>query len=256
MLNEHITIKTPVEIETMRRAARLAARTLDLAGRLVKPGVTTEEINEFVHTHTLENGAIPAPLNYRGFPKSVCTSVNDVVCHGIPSPKCVLREGDIVNIDVTSIVDGFHGDTSRTFPVGQVSEEALRLIRDTETAMMLGIGQVRPGARVRDIGAAIQDFVDPLGYGLVRDYVGHGIGRGFHEPPNIFHYRTHDQTVRFRPGMAFTVEPMLNLGTHETVMDKEDGWTVYTLDGSLSAQFEHTVVVTENGYEILTLPAW
>jgi methionyl aminopeptidase len=249
---EHITIKSAPEIDAMRAACRLAAKTLKLSAELIKPGVTTEDINTFVHEYTLECGAVPAPLNYKGYPKSVCTSVNEVVCHGIPSRKQVLQEGDIINVDVTTILDGFHGDTSRTFMVGNVSIEAKKLVETTWEALHRGIRAARPGGRIRDIGAAIQDYVEPLGYGVVRDYVGHGIGRVFHEPPQVPHYRASGANPRLRPGMTFTIEPMINLGTHETVLDVEDGWTVYTADRRLSAQFEHTILVTDDGVEILT----
>lgn len=256
----HITIKSPAEIDAMRAACRLAARTLKMASELVKPGITTEEINEAVHTYTLEAGAIPAPLNYgadpgRGvppFPKSVCTSVNDVICHGIPSSGEVLADGDIINIDVTCILDGFHGDTSRTFLVGNVGDEAQRLVEVTQECMMLGIRTVRGGSRIRDIGAAIETHARAHGYGIVEEYVGHGIGRNFHEPPQVPHYKARGPNPRLRPGMTFTVEPMINLGDKATVLDPVDRWTVRTADGSLSAQFEHTLLVTETGYDILT----
>ena len=236
----------------MRAACRLAAETLELVGQLVKPGVTTEELNRFVHDHTIEAGAVPAPLNYHGFPKSVCTSANEVVCHGIPSRTHVLDDGDIVNVDVTSILDGFHGDTSATFTVGEVSDEARRLIAATQECLRRGIAVVKPGTRIREIGGAIQDYAESCGYGVVRDYVGHGLGREFHEPPQVPHYRAKGPNPRLRPGMTFTIEPMINLGTCETVLDSSDGWTVRTADCKLSAQFEHTILVTDSGHEVLT----
>lgn len=244
----------------MRAACLLAAETLRMAGGLIKPGITTEAIDEAVHAFTVERGAVPAPLHYgadpvRGippFPKSVCTSRNEVVCHGIPSPDEVLAEGDIINVDVTCILEGFHGDTSRTFLVGGVSEEAAQLVRVTEECMLRGIRSIRPDGRVRDIGSAIQEHAEKHGYGVVREYVGHGIGRSFHEAPQIPHYRAKGPNPRLRPGMTFTVEPMINLGTHETKLDRGDGWTVRTADGQLSAQFEHTILVTESGFDILT----
>lgn len=244
----------------MRAACKLAARTLREASKLVAPGVTTEEINTFVHEYTMDAGAVPAPLGYgadpvRGippFPKSVCTSINDVICHGIPSRDEVLKEGDIVNIDVTSILDGFHGDTSRTFLVGEVSPETRQLVEVTQACMMKGIGTVRAGSRIRDIGAAIEDYAHGFGYGVVKEYVGHGIGRSFHEPPQIPHCRTRGPNPRIKAGMTFTVEPMINIGSPGTVLDRTDGWTVRTVDGSLSAQFEHTILVTDSGQEILT----
>jgi methionyl aminopeptidase len=251
-VSEQVTIKTPSEIAAMRVACRLAAETLREAGKLVKPGITTEDINEFVHEYTIKHNAIPAPLNYRGFPKSVCTSLNEVVCHGIPSRKDVLREGDIINIDVTSIVDGFFGDTSRTFLVGKVSPEARKLVEVTEECLRRGIAVVKDGARIRDIGGAIQDYAESFGYGVVHEYVGHGIGTVFHEAPQVPHYRSRGANPRIRKGMIFTIEPMINLGTHETMLDASDNWTVRTADRKLSAQFEHTVLVTEAGVEVLT----
>lgn len=244
----------------MREACRLAARTLKMASELVKPGVSTEEINEAVHAYTVEAGAVPAPLNYgadpsRGippFPKSVCTSVNDVICHGIPSRHEILAEGDIINVDVTCILDGFHGDTSRTFLVGEVKPEVKQLVDVTHECMMLGIQTVRSGSRVRDIGTAIEGHAKKYGYGVVEEYVGHGIGRHFHEPPQVPHCRTRGPNPRLRPGMTFTVEPMINLGGKATVLDPVDRWTVRTADGSLSAQFEHTILVTDTGFDILT----
>ncbi len=255
-----IHIKTPAEIEGMRAACKLAAKTLKAASEMVRPGISTEDINRFVHDFTLDHGAVPAPLNYgadpsRGippFPKSVCTSVNDVICHGIPSRDEVLKEGDIINIDVTSIFDGFHGDTSRTFLVGEVRPEVAQLVRVTEECMHRGIRTVRAGSRIRDIGAAIEDHAHAHHYGVVREYVGHGVGRVFHEAPQIAHYRSKGPNPRLRAGMIFTVEPMINMGGHETVLDPVDRWTVRTADGKLSAQFEHTVLVTDTGHEILT----
>ncbi|MEO1335588.1 MAG: type I methionyl aminopeptidase [Myxococcota bacterium] len=259
MINRPST-KSPAEIEAMREACKLAARTLKMAGELVKPGISTEHINEAVHQYTLDNNAVPAPLGYgedkeRGippFPKSVCTSLNEVICHGIPSPTDILKDGDIINIDVTCILDGFHGDTSRTFFVGEVSPEAKQLVEVTWNCMHKGIETIRPDSRVRDIGTAIQDYAERFGYGVVREYVGHGIGRTFHEMPQIPHCKTSGPTLRLREGMIFTVEPMINIGTHETVLDADDGWTVRTRDGQLSAQFEHTVLVTADGHDILT----
>lgn len=252
-VSEQITIKSPAEIDAMRVVCRLAAKTLVLAGELVKPGISTEDINTFVHEYTLQQGARCAPLNYHGFPKSVCTSVNEVVCHGIPSKKVILKEGDIINIDVTSVLDGFFGDTSRTFFVGQVSEPVQKLVRVTEECMYRGIATVKPGGRIRDIGAAIEDHAHAHGYGVVRDYTGHGIGRIFHEAPQIPHYRFQGPNPRLTAGMIFTVEPMINLGTWDTELDAKDGWTVRTKDRKWSAQFEHTVLVTPEGHEILTV---
>ena len=244
----------------MRAVCKLAARTLRMAGELVKPGVSTGEINDAVHAYTLEAGAVPAPLHYgadeeRGippFPKSVCTSVNDVICHGIPSHGEVLKDGDIVNIDVTCILDGFHGDTSRTFFVGEVQPEIKQLVDVTHRCMLLGIETIKPGSRTREIGTAIESYAKKFGYGVVEEYVGHGIGRNFHEEPQVPHFKSRGENPRLRPGMTFTVEPMINLGGKETVLDPVDRWTVRTADGSLSAQFEHTVLVTPTGHDILT----
>jgi methionyl aminopeptidase len=246
-----IKIKTDREIELMRESCRLAAEVLQRAGELVKPGITTDEINTFVHDMTIKAGAIPSPLNYHGFPKSVCTSVNDVVCHGIPGAQ-VLKDGDIVNIDVTCLLNGYHGDTSATYAVGQVSKEAKQLMNVTEKAMEDGIAAIRAGGNFGDIGDAIQELADEFGYGIVREFCGHGIGRGFHEDPMVLHYSSRSRGDRIREGMVFTVEPMLNLGKPGVFVEK-DGWTVRTKDGSLSAQYEHTVAVTRSGVEILTL---
>ena len=259
-MSEHVVIKSPSEIEAMRVTCRLAAQVLHEAGKLVRPGISTEDINEFVHTFILQHDAIPAPLNYRGFPKSVCTSVNDVVCHGIPSRKEILKDGDIINIDVTTIVDGFHGDTSRTYFVGTPSPEAKKLVEVTEESMWRGIRAVKPGARIRDIGEAIQTYAEGFGYGVVREYVGHGVGRVFHEAPQIPHYKSKGANPRLRPGMTFTIEPMINAGRRDIKEDRKgnrpyDGWTIVTRDRSLSAQWEHTVLVTDSGYEVLTLSA-
>ncbi len=253
-MSEHAVIKSPSEIEAMRVTCVLAAKVLREAGKLIKPGANTEDINEFVHDFIIKANAIPAPLNYRGFPKSVCTSINDVVCHGIPTKKDVLKEGDIINIDVTTIVDGFHGDTSRTYFVGQPTPTTKKLVEVTEECLRRGIAVVKNGVRVRDIGGAIQDYAESFNYGVVRDYVGHGVGREFHEAPQIPHYRSKGANPRLRTGMIFTIEPMINLGTYETYLEG-DGWTVRTADRKLSAQFEHTILVTDEGYEILTDPA-
>jgi methionyl aminopeptidase len=245
-----VEIKSPKEVEAMRRACRIAAETLLEVADLIRPGITTDEINRFVHDDTLRRGARPAPLNYHGFPKSVCTSVNEVVCHGIPGPQR-LKDGDIINVDVTSIVDGFHGDTSATFYVGQPSKAARHVTEIARRALELGIRQVREGARLGDIGAAIQEFAEGEGCSVVRAFVGHGIGRRFHEPPQVSHVGTRGSGLRLKAGMCFTIEPMINAGGYEVdILD--DGWTVVTRDGSLSAQFEHTLVVTKTGCEVLT----
>ncbi|HEY0683592.1 MAG TPA: type I methionyl aminopeptidase [Steroidobacter sp.] len=250
-----VTIKTPAEQEQMRVAGRLAADVLDMIGPYVVPGVTTEELNARCHDYIVNvQNAIPAPLNYRGFPKSICTSVNHVVCHGIPSPDKRLKQGDIINIDVTVIKDGWHGDTSRMYPVGKIAPAAQRLIDITHEAMWTGIRQIRPGARLGDLGAAIQAFVEPQHLSIVREYCGHGIGRIFHEDPQVLHYGERGRGVELVPGMTFTVEPMVNVGKRHVRL-LPDGWTVITKDHSLSAQWEHTVLVTDTGYEVLTLGA-
>ncbi len=248
-----VNIKSAREIDHMRKVCELAADTLVRVGEIIRPGISTEEINTFVHEDTLRKGAIPAPLDYHGFPKSVCTSINEVVCHGIPGEQ-VLREGDIINVDVTHIYQGFHGDTSATFYVGTPSEAAKRLTEVARKCLDLGIAEVKPGARLGDIGAAIQEFAEARGYGVVKDFVGHGIGRRFHEEPKVCHYGVRGRGERLRPGMIFTIEPMINTGTWEVeVLD--DDWTAVTKDGGLSAQFEHTVLVTPDGVEVLTARA-
>jgi methionyl aminopeptidase len=251
-----VEIKTPREIEAMRTVGRLAADTLSLVGDFLRPGVTTNDINDFVHEDTIKKGARPAPLKYRSggsgppFPKSVCTSVNEVVCHGIPGSR-VLRDGDIINVDVTHIYNGFHGDTSATFYIGTPSEDAKRVTEVARRSLELGIAEVRPGGRLGDIGAAIQEFAEAHGCSVVEDFVGHGIGRKFHDEPKVAHYGERGKGVRLKPGMTFTIEPMVNLGTWEIRM-LDDEWTAVTADGKLSAQFEHTILVTPTGVEILT----
>lgn len=252
-----IPIKTKEEITRMREVCHITSQILDAVGAIIKPGVSTEEINSFCHKMTLDLGATPAPLNYKGFTKSVCTSLNDVICHGIPSPYVILKEGDIINVDVTSIKDEFHGDSSRMYFVGgeaACSEVARNLVKVTKEALYRGISAVRPGAHVGDIGAAILEFINSTetGYGIVQEYTGHGIGREFHEPPQVIHIGKKGFGEMLKPGMTFTIEPMINEGTHRTVLSKIDGWTVRTADGKLSAQWEHTVLVTDSGVEILT----
>ena len=240
-----IDIKSPKEIELMRTVCRLAAETLLLVGDKLRAGMTTADIDRIVHDDTIRQGARPAPLNYKGFPKSVCTSVNDVVCHGIPDGT-VLKNGDIVNVDVTTFYDGFHGDTSATFYIGKPSPEAQHVTEVARRSLDLGIAQVRDGARLGDIGAAIQEFAEGEGCSVVRAFVGHGIGRRFHEAPQVSHVGQRGKGDRIRAGMVFTIEPMINIGGYEVeVMD--DKWTALTSDRSLSAQFEHTIVVTKTG---------
>jgi len=255
MRGSQVTIKTPAQQDQMRTAGRLAAEVLDMIGPYVVPGVTTDELNARCHEYIVNvQRAVPAPLNYRGFPKSICTSVNHVVCHGIPSPDKRLKQGDIINVDVTVIKEGWHGDTSRMYPVGKIAPSAQRLIEITHEAMWIGIRQVRPGAHLGDIGAAIQGFVEPQHLSIVREYCGHGIGQIFHEDPQVLHYGERGTGVQLLPGMTFTVEPMVNAGKRHVRL-LPDGWTVITKDHSLSAQWEHTVLVTDTGYEVLTLGA-
>jgi methionyl aminopeptidase len=254
---DRIPIKTPAEIELMREACQITARILDEVGEQIRPGISTEEINTFVHRRTTELGAIPSPLNYKGFPKSVCISPNDVICHGIPAPFVVLKAGDIVNVDVTSYKNGFHGDSSRMYLVGgpeACAKESIELVQVTRDALFAAIAEVAPGKKVGDIGAAIQEVVrrSGRGFGIVREYTGHGIGKQFHEPPQVLHIGRRGTGEVLKAGMTFTIEPMINGGSHKTSLSRVDGWTVRTSDGSLSAQWEHTVLVTEAGYEILT----
>jgi methionyl aminopeptidase len=250
-----VHIKNKAEIERMRAAGKLAAELLQYIEPFVKPGVNTQELNDLCHEYTTKRGAVSAPLNYKGFPKSICTSINDVVCHGIPKASDILKDGDIINIDVTPILNGYHGDTSKTFLVGKVKPEIKKLVTDTEKAMWIGIEQVKPGNRVNDISNAIDEFLTGHGYGIVRDLMGHGIGKKFHEDPQIPHFKQTRLLTKLEEGMTFTIEPMVNLGAYNVVVSKSDKWTVRTKDGKWSAQFEHTVLVTHKGYEILTLPS-
>lgn len=249
-----IVLKTDLEIDAMKAAGRLTAEVLTMIANHVKPGVSTLELNEVCHQYIVERGAIPAPLNYRGFPKSICTSINEVVCHGIPRKDEILKDGDIINIDVTTIVDGYHGDASRMYLVGtSVSERAKKLVRVTKECLDIGIASVRPGARVGDIGASIQEHAESCGYSVVKDFVGHGIGKKFHEDPQILHYGKRGTGTRLESGMVFTIEPMINEGGWRTKV-KKDGWTAVTIDGKWSAQWEHTIAIRSNGkVEILTI---
>jgi len=250
----NIIIKTPEEIEKMRIAGRLAADVLDMIEPHVQAGITTDELNQLCHDYIVDTQkAIPAPLNYHGFPKSICTSVNHQVCHGIPSAK-KLKKGDIVNIDITVIKDEYHGDTSKMFFIGEPSIMAKRLTQTSYECLCLGINMVKPGAKLGDIGAAIQKHAEGQGFSIVREYCGHGIGKAFHEDPQVVHYGTPGTGVELREGMIFTIEPMVNVGKrHVKVLP--DQWTVVTKDRSLSAQWEHTLLVTKDGVEILTLRA-
>ncbi|RTE86992.1 MULTISPECIES: type I methionyl aminopeptidase [Gammaproteobacteria] len=246
-----IKIKTAEEIEKMRVAGRLAASVLEMIGEHVKAGVTTDELNQICHDYIVAHDAYPAPLNYHGFPKSICTSVNHCVCHGIPNDK-KLKDGDIINIDVTVKKDGYHGDTSKMFIVGEGSILANRLTKVTQEALYLAIKMVKPGVQLGDIGAAIQKYGEKFGYSIVREYCGHGIGNEFHEDPQVLHYGRPGTGETLQAGMCLTIEPMINAGKRNT-KTLSDGWTVLTKDRSLSAQWEHTMLVTETGVEVLTL---
>ncbi len=247
-----IIIKTPEQIEGIRTSSRLAAATLDMIEAHVKPGITTEEIDQICNAFILKNGGISACIGYRGYPKFTCVSVGDVVCHGIPDSKTVLKDGDIVNVDVTTIVDGYFGDTSRTYLVGNVSPEAKKLVETAKECLDVGIAEVRPGNRFGNVGYAISTYDEKRGYGVVREYTGHGVGIRFHEEPYVVHKAPKDSGPKMEVGMVFTIEPMINSGSHKTKL-LSDGWTVKTFDGRLSAQFEHTILVTEEGYEVLTV---
>ena len=248
-----IRIKSAAEIDKCRAAGQLAAETLLFVAPHVEPGTTTLALNDLVHEYILDHDAIPSPLNYHGFPKSICTSVNEVVCHGIPAPEQTLTEGDIVNVDITVNLEGFHGDTSATFYVGEPTEEGRHVTEVARRCLEVGIEAVAPGKRLSDIGAAIEEYAVKRGCSVVRDYVGHGIGRQFHESPQVAHFRRRGRggNPRFTPGWVFTIEPMINAGDWRVEV-QSDEWTVLTRDRSLSAQFEHTVLVTEEGVEILT----
>ncbi len=248
-----IVLKSEAEIDAMRASGRLAAQTLNMIATHIKAGVTTLELDEICQDFIKKGGGIAAPLNYRGFPKSICTSINNVVCHGIPSAKDKLKDGDIINVDITTIVDGFHGDTSRTFLVGDVAQRAKDLVDCAQKCLHIGIAAVQIGKRIGDIGHAIQSYAEGKGYSVVREFVGHGTGRQFHEDPQIPHYGEAGKGTRLQAGMVFTIEPMINEGEWKTKVLK-DGWTAVTVDGGLSAQFEHTLALRQDGsVEILTL---
>lgn len=245
-----VIIKTDEQVAGIRKSCQLTKAVLDMLAERIAPGVTTEQLDAWAHEYTLAHGGIPAPLNYRGFPKSICTSINEVICHGIPGPR-VLQAGDILNVDVTSIVDGYYGDASRMFLIGEVTPEARRLVEVTRECLDLGIAQVRPGNTLGDIGHAIQQHAESHGYSVVRLFVGHGTGVHFHELPNVHHYGTAHTGMTLLPNMVFTIEPMINIGAYDVKM-LDDGWTAITADGSLSAQWEHTLRVIPDGVEILT----
>ena len=247
----NISIKTPDEIAKMRIAGQLAAEVLDIVAPHVTAGITTDELNTICHNHIVNvQKAIPATLGYRGYPKSICTSINHVICHGIPGPR-QLKDGDIINIDVTVIKDGYHGDTSKMFMVGNTSILAKRLVKITQECLYLGINMVKPGVRLGDIGAAIQQYAEAAHFSVVREYCGHGIGRYFHEDPQVLHHGKAGTGIMLESGMTFTIEPMINAGSYQTKL-LPDAWTVVTKDHKLSAQWEHTILVTDSGHEILT----
>jgi len=248
-----IELMTPRMLQDMRRSCQLAAECLTAVGEMIAPGITTDQINAFVHEYIVSRDAYPSPLDYKGFPKSVCTSVNECVCHGIPG-SYVLSDGDIVNVDVTTYLPkehGYHGDTSVTFYVGQPNDSAIHVVETARRCLELGIAEVKHGKRIGDIGAAIQEYAESRGCSVVRDYVGHGVGREFHMPPQIPHFGKRGKDKRMKAGMVFTIEPMINAGGYQTEL-MDDDWTVLTLDRTLSAQFEHTVLVTRDGAEVLT----
>lgn len=248
-IKSEIIIKTSEQVEGIRKSGELTTRILDLLEKMIQPGITTEEINQFVHEYTLEQGAKPAPLNYRGYPKSTCTSINEVVCHGIPD-QTILQDGDIINVDVTCILDGYYADASRMYLIGEPSEEAQRLVQVSKECLNLGTEQVKPGNTIGDIGFAIQKHAQKYGYSIVRQFGGHGVGIQFHEEPFVPHYGKPGTGPVLEPNMIFTIEPMINIGGYQLKV-LSDGWTAVTRDKSLSAQWEYTVRVTEDGYEIL-----
>ncbi|MCP9612192.1 type I methionyl aminopeptidase [Coprobacter tertius] len=245
-------VKTPEQIEGIRRSGTINTGVLDLVQSEIKEGMSTEEIDRLVYDYTVSQGAIPAPLNFEGFPKSVCTSINEVVCHGIPDKNRILRNGDIINVDVSTILDGYYSDASRMFMIGEVSPEKQRLVNVTKECLEIGMKAARPFGFVGDIGHAIQKHAEKNGYSVVRDLCGHGVGLAFHEEPEVNHFGKKGTGMVLVPGMIFTIEPMINMGTYEVFIDAADGWTVITADRKPSAQWEHTLLMTENGVEILT----
>ena len=252
MQSNNIPIYTYKDFEGMRKAGSLAAKILDQLKSLIKPGISTLEINDFCHELIIKNEAIPAPLNYKGFPKSICTSVNHVVCHGIPNDQKILKDNDIINVDVTVILDGWYGDSSRMYVAGPINNKIYSLLKTTYECLLIGIENALPGKHLGDIGYAIQNHAEKNHYSVVRDFCGHGIGKEFHTPPSVLHYGNIGEGPILKPGMFFTIEPMINLGDWRTKI-LNDGWTAVTKDKSLSAQFEHTIGVTEKGNEIFTL---
>jgi len=248
-----LIIKTADQISAIKKSCNLAKKTLDYAQTLVAPGVSTQFINDKIDKFIRDNKALPAPLNYQGFPKSICTSINDVICHGIPNKSTILKDGDIINIDITTILGGFYGDTSKTFPVGNISDQAKKLITITRTALNLSIKSLKPGKYLNDcVGKIIEPYVNKFGYSVVRELGGHGVGLNFHEDPFVFHFDTKQKDTLLKPGMIFTIEPMINASKNWQLNQDCDGWTVRTKDGALSAQFEHTVLITKTGHQVLT----
>ncbi|MFR3728336.1 methionyl aminopeptidase [Lacrimispora sp.] len=248
---EHNMIKTPAQIEGIRQAGIVNNQILDIVGEHIKAGISTEDINTLVHENTIRLGGIPATLNFEGYPKSVCTSINEVVCHGIPTPDRILKDGDIINVDATTIYNGYYADASRMYCIGNVSEEAKRLVRVTKESVDLALKEARAWGHLGDIGAVISEYVYANGYTVVREIGGHGVGLEFHEEPWVSHIGTRGTDMLLVPGMVFTIEPMVNAGKADVVQDSKDGWTIYTKDGSLSAQWEYTIVITEEGPEVL-----
>lgn len=250
-----IVIKNETQIEGIRAASKIAANTLKFIEPYVKIGANTEDLNTLCHNYMIEQNSIPATLNYFGYPKSICTSINNVVCHGIPNKKEVLKNGDIVNIDVTAIYKGFFGDCSSTYIIGEAKQEVIDFVKRTEESMNLAINALKPGVLLSVVGKTIEAYVEPFGYSVVREYGGHGIGISFHEDPHVCHYYSKSNNIILKKGMTFTIEPMINMSNNWRVKtSQKDGWTVTTMDKALSAQFEHTLLITDDGYEILTLP--
>lgn len=245
-------IKTQEQIEGIRKSSLINNSVLDLVGENIKEGMSTEEIDKIVHDYTVSQGAIPAPLNFEGYPKSVCTSINDEICHGIPHENIILKNGDIINIDVSTILDGYFSDASRMFIIGEASEDAKRLVKVSKECLEKGIEAAKPWGFLDDIGYAVQTHAENNGFSVVRDFGGHGIGLEFHEEPFVPHFGNKGEGMLLVPGMVITIEPMVNAGSHELVIDEDDDWTVYTEDGSLSSQWEHTILITETGIEILS----
>lgn len=251
MINNDIPIYSKKDFNGIRKAGSLTAHILDELKKIIKPGISTLEINDFCHEMIIENNAIPAPLNYKGFPKSICTSVNHVVCHGIPNQNKILQEGDIINVDVTVILNSWHGDSSRMFALGKINKKVYSLLKTTYDCLLIGIENALPGKNFGDIGFEIQQYAENNNYSVVRDFCGHGIGKTFHTPPSVLHYGNLGEGPELKPGMFFTIEPMINIGNWK-IKILNDGWTAVTKDKSLSAQFEHTIGITESGNEVFT----